>query len=347
MEGKNCSDRADRRVPRRVCRRRLHRAAVLVAASLLTLVVVPGVARPALADQRMSVTPVDVLAPHTAACSAVRRTDCTTVRNFVAGGLIRRAYVYLPPAAGRGPVPLVVAVHGYRQSPRTFDDQVGLTAFARGSGFAIAFPQGYGEQSGSLGYLASWDAGTCCGPAARDRVDDMAMMNATVAAAKTVVRSDGRVYYLGNSNGAMLGYRLWCEGGGPFRAFVAVHGTLTVRSCTPRTTRPFLAMHALRDATVPYAGCTQRQLTSSCATYLHSDLLPGSTAVSILRRAAGCTGSITRRYAPHVLISVATRCKGSGATQLTIDDAGHPPVRDPRIYGIDEIAQAWAFLRRF
>jgi polyhydroxybutyrate depolymerase len=243
-------------------------------------------------------------------------------------------------------VPLVVAVHGYRQSPRTFDDQIGLTAFARGSGFAVAFPQGYGEQSGSLGYLASWDAGTCCGPAARDRVDDMAMMTATVAAAKTVVRTDGRVYYLGNSNGAMLGYRLWCEGGGPFRALVAVHGTLTVPTCTPRTTRPFLAMHALRDATVPYAGCSMSQPTSSCATYLHTDLLPGSAAVSILRRAAGCTGSITHRHAPHVLISVATRCKGSGVTQVTIDNAGHPPVRDRRVYGIDEIAQAWAFLRR-
>jgi polyhydroxybutyrate depolymerase len=272
--------------------------------------------------------------------------DCTLRLDFPVGPLNRTAYVYIPPAAARGAVSMVVAVHGLRMTPRSMDDVTGLTRTARREGFAVTYPQGYGERPEPPGYQAGWNGGTCCGPAAWDGVDDVAMMDATVAAAKTAYPSNGRVYFLGFSNGAMLGYRLHCEGGGPFRAFVAVHGTLTVPSCTPTATRPFLAVHALRDTVVPYAGCTVQQSTSSCARILQTDLASGRATLYALRRASGCTGASARRYAPHVIVSESTGCRRPGPTHMTIDNAGHDWVRDKLRYGVDETAQAWGFLKR-
>jgi polyhydroxybutyrate depolymerase len=348
MGGTARFERALRGVGRGLTGRALHRVALVLVvwAVLLVPAIGPAAPQPARADAGVRVSTVDPRAPHTAVCSATRRVDCSARLTFPVGDLVRRVYVYLPPAAARGPVTLVVAVHGLRMTPRSLDDTLGLTGLARREGFAVALPQGYGEQDGARGYQAGWNAGSCCGPAARDQVDDVAMMEATVTAAKTLFASNGRVYYLGFSNGAMLGYRLWCEGGGPFRAFVAVHGTLTVPSCSPATTRPFLAVHALRDTTVPYAGCARSQRASSCARVLYTDLPSGRTTIYAMRRAAGCTGAVARRYAPHVILSDSTGCRRPGPTHMTIDNAGHNWVSDKYRNGVNETAQAWGFLRR-
>ena len=286
---------------------------------------------------------IDERAPQTLVCTDEVTVDCTRRLDYRAGRLPRTAYLYLPPAAATRRVPMVVVVHGYRMTPRSMDDATGWTALARREGFAVTFPLGYGAER--PGNYSSWNAGHCCGPASRDRVDDVAMMDTTVRVARAAYPSDGRVFYVGFSNGAMLAYRLQCTDRGPFRAFVAVNGTLAVSGCTPRGPRPFLAVHAHRDSIVPYAGCTLRQAASSCARILHADLPAGPAAVSALRRASGCTGAVARRYAPHVLRAVSTGCRRPGPVHMTIDDAGHSWVTDETRYGIDETEEAWRFLR--
>jgi poly(3-hydroxybutyrate) depolymerase len=343
MGGSTRFEQVLRAAGRRYQGRVLHRlAAVLVVWGVL-LVAVGGPG----GSQLAHASTVDPNAPRTAVCSATLHVDCTTRLYFPVGTLVRRAYVYLPPAAANGPISMVVAVHGLRMTPRSLDDTIGLTALARREGFAVALPQGYGEADGRNGYQASWNAGTCCGPAARDHVDDASMMRATVTAAETLYQSSGRVYYLGFSNGAMLGYRLWCDGSSPFRAFVAVHGTLEEPSCAPATTRPFLAIHGLRDTVVPYAGCTTAQRTTSCARILFTNVTAGATAMRELRTAAGCRGAVAHPYAPRgVTLSDSTACASPGPTHMTIPLATHNWVRDKLRYGVDETAQAWGFLKR-
>lgn len=318
-------------------------AAIVVAVLALLLPVMPG---PAVDVARADVdTTVDTRAPRTAVCSADVVEDCTRRLDFHAGRLPRSAYLYVPPAGPTVPVPMVVVVHGYRMTPRSMDDMAQWTALARREGFAVTFPQGYGDPPATPGYQAGWNAGRCCGPAAWGGVDDLAMMDATVRAARTAYRSDGRVYFAGFSNGAMLAYRLQCADRGPFRAFVAVNGTMTVPSCAPRGPRPFLAVNALQDIVVPYQGCSVRQATSSCARTLHTDLMSVPVAVSTLRRASGCTLVSTRAYAPHVLRSTASGCRLPGAVHMTVDNAGHGWATDRTRYGINETEEAWRFLR--
>lgn len=291
---------------------------------------------------------LDTLAPRTATCSTTVLVNCTRRIEFPVGATTRTAYVYLPPQAAVRAVPMVVVVHGLRQSPRIIDDMSGWTTLARRGGIALTFPLGYWTQPEKYGFQTSWNAGSCCGPASErwDDVDDLATMDAVVPAAQAVYPSNGRVYYAGFSNGAMLGYRLQCEDRGPFRAFVAVDGEVAVPSCRPSAPRPFLAIHALKDAIVPYAGCTSRQAGTSCRrTRLNADLTPARATIQGLRAASGCTGVRTRRYAPHMTIATPIGCTKVGPVHMTQDNAGHLWLTDKRRYGVNETELAWQFLR--
>jgi poly(3-hydroxybutyrate) depolymerase len=290
----------------------------------------------------------DPYAPRTAACSVTVTADCTRRIDYPVGTLTRTVYVYLPPAADQGTVPLVVVVHGLRMSPRTVDGVAGWTDLARKQGFAVALPQGYGAVT-DYGYQASWNARWCCGPAAepRDDVDDFSMMDATVTVAEAAIPHNGKTYYVGFSNGAMLAFRLYCADRGLFDGFVAVHGTMTFPSCWPAQQRPFLAITAYQDMTVPYRGCTMNDRRSSCARIVLSNLTAVGPTMYALRRAAGCTGLRSYRYAPHVIYSWSTGCTRRGPQHLVIGNAGHPWVTDKAMYGVNETQQAWGFIRQW
>jgi polyhydroxybutyrate depolymerase len=242
---------------------------------------------------------------------------------------------------------MIVVAHGLRQSPRIIDDMSGWTKLARQQGFAVTFPLGYWSQPERYGYQAGWNAGSCCGPAGekRDDVDDMQTMEVTVAVAQNFYPGDGRVYFAGFSNGAMLGHRLQCEDRGPFRAIVAVHGTVTMPTCAPAAPRPFLAIHALRDTVVPYGGCSSRQAGTSCQRVLDADLWSARSVMYALRAAAGCGATSAVRYAPHTMIATSSGCAAPGPVHMTIDNAGHDWVTNGARYGINETAVAWEFLR--
>jgi len=327
---------------------RLRRGGTVLAAVVLMTITGAVVSGGPANGARAAGTAVDERAPRTAVCSATVRVDCTRRVDFTVGARTRRAYVYIPPAARSRPVPMVVVVHGLRQSPRILDDRSGWTRLARREGFAVTFPLGYWSHPEKYGYQASWNAGTCCGPASqrRDDVDDLRTMDVTVKVAKTMYRGNGRVYYAGFSNGAMLGYRLQCADRGPFRAIVAVHGTVTTTTgCRPKAPRPFLAVHALKDTVVPYAGCTIRQAGTSCQQNLKADLQPGRTVLYALRAASGCRSTSARRYAAHTSIATSSGCRRPGPVHMTIDNAGHTWVTDKARYGINETEVAWQFLR--
>ena len=176
------------------------RSAVVLAvlAVAMSLVAVPGAGAVARAEEQSIAA--DTLAPRTTDCyGRPTRNDCTERIEFPVDGRARVAYVYRPPAAASRPVPMVVVVHGLRQSPRIIDDMAGWTRLARREGFAVTFPLGYWTLPEKYGYQASWNAGTCCGPASErwDDVDDTQTMDAVVVAASAAYRGNGKVYYVG------------------------------------------------------------------------------------------------------------------------------------------------------
>lgn len=105
-------------------------------------------------------------------------------------------------------------------------------------------------------YAASWNAGTCCGRAAADRVDDVAVVAAVRADAARQARADAkRVAVLGHSVGALMVWRLACTPSFAAAAAVAVAGTRVQPCPSPLPRLPHvLALHGSEDASVPLEG---------------------------------------------------------------------------------------------
>lgn len=169
----------------------------------------------------------------------------TRVVRLDAGGRPRAYLLAEARRAERGSDPglLLVLPAANRTVAQTYE-QLGLDAWRdHGLAVAVASP------------LDNWNAGTCCGDAASRGVDDVAALAAITTDA---VRRSGadrrRVAVLGYSTGALMVYRLLCEGALSLRAAVEVAGTLAT-SCDERRDLPaVLALHGQEDATVPLAG---------------------------------------------------------------------------------------------
>jgi poly(3-hydroxybutyrate) depolymerase len=144
-----------------------------------------------------------------------------------------------------GPVrdTLVIALHGYTGGPEQMRQQLDGDAWARELGATVVYPTG-------LGHRTSWNAGGCCGSAARSGIDDVGFIARTI----TRFRDAGarQVFLVGYSNGGMLAYRVACERPDLVDAIAVVNGTITVGTCEGA----FEALHLAGelDTAVPIQG---------------------------------------------------------------------------------------------
>ena len=161
------------------------------------------------------------------------------------GGLLRTYYVLFPPNR-TGPLPLVLALHGYTQSVGLLEYQTGLDDEAASGGFVLAYPAGVGR---------SWNSGSCCADAQRRNVDDVAFIKQVIDQLVSAGRVDPkRVFATGISNGGMMDYRLACELSDRISAIASVSGALMVNKCSPARTVSVLEMHGTDDSVVPIGG---------------------------------------------------------------------------------------------
>lgn len=209
--------RSRRRAPRWTARRRLLAALLLFVA-------------------------VGAVAPLAAALDPV--TEGVDTRVVLDSG---RAYVlHVPPAQLEHPRsgdgrPVMVVVHGLDSNPDDAAKTTGFDALSDRDGVLVAYPEGVRD---------SYNAGLCCGPASRSRIDDVAFLAEVVADLRR--RGAGRVSVVGFSNGGMMAYRFACERPELVDTVGVVSGTLEV----PRCRGPIRALHfhGDDDTSVPYRG---------------------------------------------------------------------------------------------
>jgi polyhydroxybutyrate depolymerase len=145
------------------------------------------------------------------------------------------------------PTSLVVVLHGGFGTGAQARASLGWDAEADAERFVVAYPDGIDR---------SWNAGTCCGRAQRDHVDDVRFLGAVI---DRVTKAEGvnpdLVYVTGISNGGMMAYRLACELPGKVAAIGPVAATMTVACDDPAPTpTSILHIHGLDDRNVPFAG---------------------------------------------------------------------------------------------
>ncbi len=174
------------------------------------------------------------------------------------GGRERRALLRVPPrpeavsddAVVRHPV--LLAFHGGGGNARQFRRSLTLDEDADARGFIVVYPYGTGKLRRSL---LTWNAGTCCGYATNEDVDDVDFVRALLdeLGRRTPIDTE-RVYATGFSNGAMFAYRLAAELPDRIAAIAAVSGAMVLPKALPTRPVPILHIHSVDDPRALYAG---------------------------------------------------------------------------------------------
>ncbi len=292
------------------------------------------------------------------------------------GGRTRTALVHVPAKlpADR-PVPLVLNFHGGGGNAAAHRDYVRMEALADREGFIVVYPNGTGRLEEKL---LTWNAGTCCGYAMAEKVDDVGFVRALVAALATRAPVDTtRVYATGLSNGAMMSYRLAAQASDVVAAIAPVAGSMVLpepRADDPRPAlavpgrraMPILHVHSVDDKRALYYGGLGEPFPLTNVRTRHPD------AEAVLYRWAafgdcapkavleeerrGAAGTPTAEHAATRYVFYGCR-DGTEIALWKLAGAGHvwPGGRRdylPRILGpgtdvIDANAEMWKFFRRF
>jgi polyhydroxybutyrate depolymerase len=174
--------------------------------------------------------------------------------SFIHDGIRREYLVHVPKSYHGAPTPMLIALHGGGGDAafQADDSKYKLISKSDQGGFIAVFPNGYSRFPS--GILATWNAGTCCGKAQENKVDDVGFIRAMIARIETQTNIDRRrIFATGMSNGAMMSWRLACEAP-EIRAIAPVAGTDNTPACKPPRPVPVIEFHAADDDHVPFNG---------------------------------------------------------------------------------------------
>ncbi len=261
----------------------------------------------------------------------------------------------MPSSLPDAQVPLLIGLHGGTGWAEQFANSSGYDALAEANGVIAVYPEGVGagDQATTTSGPAqrTWNGGVCCGPAARDDVDDVAFIGALIdEVAREYPVDPDRVVATGHSNGAIMSYRLACELSDKVVAVAFFAGTLGVDDCRPSAPVSLMHVHGTADENLPYTGGVGPKSIAGVA-------FPSPTAgVRRFAAADGCPGdpvTTTSSTDPNLRTETWRPCGGGTEVRfVTIEGASHAwPGSTPRssISGVpyaayDASAELLAFL---
>ncbi len=229
-----------------------------------------------------------------------------STHTVVVDGRTRTYLAHMPPDYdGQTPLPVLLIFHGGLSNAAITVRYTGLSEKADRAHFLAVYPSGTGRLPRAL----TWNAGTCCGYAARERVDDVAFVRALLDDLATHFAIDAwRVFATGISNGGMMAHRVGAELADRIAAVAAISGPLPVGTIHPSRPVSVIYFHGTADAFAPFdGGKGEKSLASirfrsapdTVAAWARADGCPEKPEVTALPSARGDPTRVRREtYAP-------------------------------------------------
>jgi polyhydroxybutyrate depolymerase len=167
--------------------------------------------------------------------------------------LPRSYLVHVPPQASqKQALPVVLSFHGGGSNAEVMKSYTRMDRASDRDGYIAVYPNG---SSGIGGRFLTWNAGSCCGPAAALQIDDVGFSLAVLddLAARASIDAK-RVYATGLSNGSMMAYRLAAEASERIAAVAGVAGTMSLTRFAPKLPMPVMHIHSTQDHIARYDG---------------------------------------------------------------------------------------------
>jgi polyhydroxybutyrate depolymerase len=169
------------------------------------------------------------------------------------GGRARSAIVHVPPRTSeKAQLPVLLNFHGGGGHGSNEQAYSLMDRLADQENFITVYPDGTGRFDKRL---LTWNAGTCCGYAALNKVDDVGFVRELLAVlAKEIPIDRRRVYATGLSNGAMMAHRLAAEASDLIAAAAPVAGGMVLPAIASARAVPIMHVHSIDDPRALYTG---------------------------------------------------------------------------------------------
>jgi polyhydroxybutyrate depolymerase len=244
------------------------------------------------------------VAKETAKSSAF--ADGSSVHTISVGGHDRTYRLYKP-AGLPASAPLVVMLHGGFGSGAQAEKSYGWDGLADSSKFIVAYPDG-------LNRAWNVNGGGCCGRPAREGLDDVGFITATVAdIGKNLSIDSAQVYATGMSKGAIMSYTLACETG-IFAAIGPVSGTQLNPCRSPHPTS-VMHIHGTTDRLIPYHGGQ-----GAGVSHING---PSAPEVNAFWRNVDHCGAPATTTSGSITTSTAGCADNRSVVLITVDGGGH------------------------
>ncbi len=243
-------------------------------------------------------------------------------REILIGTTTRAFLLHLPTKlpGSSAAIPLVIMLHGSGGDAADLRVVTGMSAAADDAGFIVAYAEGsHGDFSV---YPSDWNAGTCCGAASREHVDDLGFIRQIVETVSAEFPIDQRrVYVAGFSDGGRMAYHAACQLAPMIAAIAVVSGSLVDDECTPTSPVAVLAVHGTNDDEVPF---NEPSETAPPAAVPAPALdLPASVQFWVAANGCGASTAATDQLSTHVLEDTFSGCKGADVVAYVIDGGVH------------------------
>lgn len=231
-----------------------------------------------------------------------------------------RTYRLFVPDAVTTPVPLLIGLHGGTGSGPQFAENSGFDRLAAEKNFVAVYPNGIGARGTDI--ARTWNAGNCCGAAAKEGVDDVAFIDALITKLSAELPIDpGAVFVAGHSNGGIMAYRIACELAQRVAAIGVQSASLGVAGCAPQLPVSALQIHGTEDRNHPIGGGVGDRSLSRVSFNAAID------AARTLASADGCPSEPGKEISaanPEVVVTRWSPCTdGAEVEFVTVTGASH------------------------
>jgi polyhydroxybutyrate depolymerase len=168
-------------------------------------------------------------------------------------GRERSAIVHVPTrATEKREISVIFNFHGGGGHGANEQEYSLMDRLADRESFLVVYPNG----SGRFGKrLLTWNAGTCCGYAVINNIDDVGFVRALIGKFAEVVPIDRRrIYTTGLSNGGMMAHRLAAEAADLIAAVAPVAGGMVLPAIKSPRPVPVMHIHSVDDPRALYTG---------------------------------------------------------------------------------------------